>query len=414
MQCDIAIIGAGSAGIAAAIAAAESGLKVILLEKYGFTGGLATSAMVGTICGLYYRSTSKARYAAQGFSREFAEAVMAKSHTRPVTYAEGLHFLPYQPCAFHNQAVQQLKRAGVQLLLHMYVSDVKVHEKQLVELTIISPEKIFCLQPSAVVDCSGSAQISMLANLAMIKQQHYQSGALVFQVSGLPEMEPRSLALNLIRWIKRGIHSGDLDPHCERLSIVPGSVNHGFGLLKLSMPEPFNAQFSNLTEYELEARTRSTKIVEYLHGAEPTLKDLTITMMATQIGIRSGPRSLGIQILKEDDCLNCTKPEDGVAIGVWPIEYWGVQHKPEMRYFKADDFYLIPAGTLVSEAIDNLFFAGKAMSATEFAIASSRVIGTCLSTGYAAGMLASELVQKGNWKTAVDKIRNKQVYSQGL
>lgn len=412
MKCDVAIIGAGAAGIAAAVAAAESGLKkVILIERYGFTGGLATSALVGTICGLYFRNMDNTHYAVQGFARDFANGVMSTSNTQPKMFAEGLHFLPYQPAVFHQQAVQQLKKADVELFLHMYVSQVKVSDKKISELLINTCTRQFCIMPTAVVDCSGNAEISMLAGLDMIKQPSYQSGAYVFQVSGLPSMEPQILALNLIRWIKRGIQLGELDPYCDWLSIIPGTVNNGMAYLKLGLPRLFDTDLMCLTEYELDARSRCIEIIDYLRSAEPLCKSLSIINMATQVGIRSGPRSQGIKILDSEHVLACAKPDDGIAIGAWPIEYWGKQRKPEMNYFKMDDYYLIPAGTLVSRDLDNLFFAGKALSATELAIASARVIGTCLSTGYAAGMLAAEFSQNGSWQTAIARIRNKQVFS---
>ena len=411
MKCDIAVIGAGAAGIAAAVAAAESDLKVVLIERYGFVGGLATAAMVGTLCGLYYRSMDRPRYAVQGFAREFAECVMAKSDTQPERFAEGLHFLPYQPAVFHQQAVQKLRQAGVQLVLHGFVSAVEVDQTKVTQLTLQTANAMVDLSPKVLIDCSGDAQISMLAGLGMIKQPQYQSAAFVFQLAGLPPMESRMLALNLIRWIKRGVHSGDLDPHCERLTIIPGTVKNGAGLFKLGLPEPFIANLISLTDYELEARSRCLDIVDYLRHAEPLLKSLTISMMATQVGIRSGPRPEGIQQLEAEPLLRCEKPADGVAIGAWPIEQWGKARKPTMRYFKSDDYYLIPVGSLVSRHLDNLFFAGRAFSASEAAIASARVIGTCLSTGYAAGMLAAGSVRDGAWQGAVKKIRAKQVFA---
>ena len=89
----------------------------------------------------------------------------------------------------------------------------------------------------------------------------------------------------------------------------------------------------------------------------------------------------------------------------------GEQNKPDMCYFPANDCYWIPAGTLVSQSLTNLFFAGRILSATERAIASARVIGTCLNTGYAAGMLASDFVQYGSWQTAIEKIQTKQIFT---
>lgn len=412
VKCDIAIIGAGAAGIAAAVAAAESGLQVILVEKYGFTGGIASAAMVGTLCGLFYRNSTPARYAVQGFARDFAEGIMTKNNRYPETFAEGLVFLPYQIHTFHQQAIEKLEQAGVRLLLHSQVFQVFVEAEKVTDIRINAAEGIFSLHPQAIVDCSGNAQISRLAGLEMIEQRQYQSSAFVFQVDGLPKMEPRLLALNMIRWIKRGIDEGELDRDCERLSIIPGTVNQGRGLFKLGLPEILGDDSRNLTDYELLARSRSTKIVKYLRCVEKSLEDLNISMMATEVGIRSDSRSQGIDVLEESHILACAKPDDGVAIGAWPIEYWGNNRKPEMTYFGADDFYLIPAGTLVSKHLDNLFFAGKAMSATERAIASARVIGTCLGTGYAAGMLAVESVKEGEWQSAIKKIRQKQVVAE--
>jgi len=412
MKCDVAVIGAGAAGISAAIAAAESGASVVLVERYGFVGGLATSAMVGTICGLFHRNPSIARYAVRGFAREFSERVQENSQTTPAVFSKGLHFLPYQPNVFHQQAILQLQQAGVSVMLHSHVSAVDVCSEKIVAVHIQTAGSTVSLTADAIVDCSGNAHISMLANIGRIEQADYQSGAFVFQVVGLPEMEPRVLALNMLRWIKRGIQRGDLESHCERLSIIPGTVKNGLGLLKLGMLERFDGTVACLTQYEIDARSRSVEIVDYLRCHEPELKDLMISAMATEVGVRTMSRSQGIQTLEEADILACAKPSDGVATGAWPIELWGAARAPEMTYFAEDDCYWISANTLVSKYLDNLFFAGRAISATERAIASARVIGTCFSTGYAAGMLAAEYASNGGWQKAIAKIQVKQVFNE--
>ncbi|WP_411728444.1 FAD-dependent oxidoreductase [Methyloglobulus sp.] len=412
MHCDVAVVGAGAAGIAAAVAAAKAGAEVVLVERHGFTGGLATTALVGTICGLFYRNPAGARYAVQGFAREFAEAVQSKSQTKTTMFAEGLHFLPYRPEVFHQEAVRQLQQTGVHVLLQGQVTGVQVDTRRILELRIQAAAEELTVYPAAVVDCSGNAQVSMLADVARIEQAYYQAGAFVFQVSGLPQIAPDKLALELIRWIKRGILAGGLDPHCERLSIIPGSVAHGAALLKLGMPVPFDGSNECLTQYELDARARSVGIVDYLNRNEPLLANLSISAMATEIGIRTSERSQGLDLLDETHVMTCAKPDDGVAMGAWPMEYWGAQRKPQMRYFGMDDGYWVTAGMLVSRHLDNLFFAGRGLSATEAAIASARVIGTCLGTGYAAGCLAAEFSDTGTWQSAIDKIRRLQIFAE--
>lgn len=160
----------------------------------------------------------------------------------------------------------------------------------------------------------------------------------------------------LIRGLKRGIASGSLESHCDRLSIIPGSIAQGQALLKLGMPAPFDGSIACLSQYELEARERSVNIVDYLSRHEPSLVNLCINAMATEVGIRTGERSQGISLLDEKHVLGCIKPDGGVAVGAWPIEYWGAGRKPELRYFARDDAYWITAPMLVSCHLDNLFF----------------------------------------------------------
>ncbi len=414
MNCDVLVVGAGAAGIAAAVAAAEANLKVVLLERDGFTGGLATAAMVGTICGLYYRGPRRPRFAVRGFARMFAEALAERSGIAPYTLAdEGLHFLPYQPEVFHQLAVSRLKQAGVQLILHMFVSDVKLGEAGIDQVVVNAADQKMTLRAKALVDCSGNAQLSMLAGLELLQQTGYQAGAFVFQVAGLPSLDSKLLALNLIRCIKQGMHDGALPADCERLSIVPGTVYNGTALFKLGLPLPVTTGFLIATELELLARSHSVQIIDYLRCSHDLFRSLTITAMALQVGLRTGPRPVGIEVLEERHVLACNKPDDGVAVGAWPIEQWGAQRKPQMTYFKENDHYLIPSGSLVSRDANNLFFAGRAFSASERAIASARVIGTCLNTGYAAGMLAAAFVAQGDWRAGVDRVRCKQVSGSG-
>jgi ribulose 1,5-bisphosphate synthetase/thiazole synthase len=407
MNADVIVIGGGAAGIAASVSAAESGLKVMLIERYGFLGGLATAAMVGTICGLYYRGGETPKFAVRGFAKSFSESVARRSDTQAQSYAGGLHFLPYEPVSFEEEASERLRQAGVEILLSTALDDIKIENSKIQEIIAITQDGEINIQTKAVVDCSGDAVVSNLARLELIEEQTYQSGAFVFRVAGFPAMQSHTLGLNLLRWIKKGIHAQTLHPDCDRLSIVPGTLRQGTAFMKLGIP--FVSDKNTQTEYEYLARSRAVEIIQYLKRADESLKSLSIISMATQVGIRSGRRPVGQIVLNENDVLECKKPVDGVAVGAWPIEYWGKERVPDMKYFDVNDHYEIPAGTLVSSGLENLFFAGRGLSATEYAIASARVIGTCLGTGYAAGMLAASQAKQRNWENAIEVIRKKQI-----
>ena len=101
IDCDVLVVGGGAAGIAAAVAAARSGSRTVLLESYGFLGGLATAGMVGTVCGIYHRSVAgDVRYVCGGFPREWTERLAEACSSQPVEVLDGLYALPYDPWAF--------------------------------------------------------------------------------------------------------------------------------------------------------------------------------------------------------------------------------------------------------------------------------------------------------------------------
>ena len=96
LNTDVVVLGGGSAGVAAAVAAARKGLQVVIIERNAFLGGKATAAEVGTVCGLYHFSKNeKSVYIVNGFAKEFAEKLQSESKSVPLHSPEGVHYLPY-------------------------------------------------------------------------------------------------------------------------------------------------------------------------------------------------------------------------------------------------------------------------------------------------------------------------------
>ena len=145
--------------------------------------------------------------------------------------------------------------------------------------------------------------------------------------------------------------------------------------------------------------------VAYLRANSPIFSQAQWGMVAPEVGIRTGPRHLGKQVLTEAEVLGCLKTTDTVARGAWPIEHWPPGENPVMMYFDLDDYYDIPVGALCSASIENLFFGGRNLSATDQAVASARVIGTALATGYAAGKLAAGCIQNKESQPTITAIQ---------
>lgn len=388
------VVGGGSAGLAAAVAAREAGACVVLLEKNTYLGGKATASFVGTVCGLYYRSECpEARLVATGFPRTFAEQLQHNSGTKPVFYKNGLHFLPYDHFAFVRLCDDFLQKNQVVPCFDAHLTQVEKEGGRLVKVGASVHNRPVVFHPAAVIDATGGAVVSRLAGLDIFESETYQAAAQVFAMAGIDADDEQMLSLSLMRSIRSGITGGHYPEGCERLSVVPGSLRMGRAAFKLGLPLAIGNDPTDVVRLELFARKAVGELTAWLQAHNELFQRAWLTMRAPEVGIRTGPRNMGKAVLQKEDVMACRKVEDAVARGAWPIEYWEPGKNPRMEYFTLDDHYDIPAGALQSAVLANLFFAGRNISATEEAVASARVIGTCLATGYAAGRLAAGLAQ---------------------
>lgn len=403
---DVLIIGGGAAGTAAAVAAAEAGTSVVLLEKNAFLGGKATAAYVGTVCGLYYRSEDPdARFVVNGFPRAFAERLQILSGTRPFFYKNGLHFLPYEHFDFIRLCDDFLQKNKIAFYLHAHLSQIRKDDNRIVKVAAIIRNRSVVFQPKIVIDATGEATISLLAGLAIFANEAYQASAQVFTMAGITTDDAQTLSLSLLRSIQKGIANGIYPKDYERLSVVPGSLRSGRAVFKLGLPFNVDNDPAQITHMEVFARKAVAEIVFYVKAHNNLFTNAWLTMIAPEVGIRTGPCNMGKVVLQKADVMECRKMNDAVARGAWPIEFWEPGKNPHMEYFTLNDYYDIPGKALQSAAVSNLFFAGRNLSASENVIASARVIGTCLATGYAAGRLAAGVVKNESYKTAVEAVQ---------
>lgn len=390
LEPQILVVGGGSAGVAAAIAASRSGCKVVLLERYSFTGGKASGAEVGTVCGLYkFSKTSESVYVANGFMKEFAEALKEKCETVPLHNPQGLHYLPYQPFAFKRLCDEMLRSAGVEVCFHSTVCGVEAQNGRIVQVDAIVFDRKISFRPGLVIDCSGEAIVSSLLEAPLLESEEYQAAAQVFTMENVSEKDEAKLGMILMKGIGKGIEEKVIPQEYDRLTVVPGSLRNSSVQLKLGLAHPVTNAADRSTKLEFIAREAIEKLSDFLIKHVGAFKDAQLGSVAVESGIRIGRRPKGKYVLTEEDVLSCRKFQDGIANAAWPIEEWGQDKRVKMKYFAENDHYQIPADCLRSPAVKNLLFAGRNISATDSAIASARVIGICLQTGYAAGKIAA-------------------------
>jgi FAD-dependent oxidoreductase family protein len=411
IACDVLIVGGGAAGVAAATAAGRAGARVVLLERYGFLGGLATTAQVGTICGLYLRDATHAEATpvGGGFAQEFAARLQQATDVKPIRVMDtGLWVLPYPPPAFARVAdAMVVESKNVTVILHATVAEAQAEGPRLNQIRALAWNEPLLFRPTTVVDCTGEATAASLGGANAENGGADQAPALVFVLEHVdPGLAQRGL-LEVRRELHRAVESGALPTLCERLSLVPGSGANGRLAFKLSlMPaSPDRALWQQVTDWEREARALLEPLRRFLVENIPSCRNARLDSVAPQLGVRSGRRILGRARLTDQDVLDTRKIPSGIARGCWPMERWTSSPRPEMTYFAERDFYDIPLDCLRPAELDNVWVAGRCFSATTGAMTSARVIGTALATGWAAGTAAAFQASGQSLEDAVTNIR---------
>lgn len=399
---DIVVVGGGPAGLAAAVGAGSAGARTALVERYGFLGGMATAGMVSTICGLYHGSPSGVPEPINpGFAESFARRLAAMPGCQKPVRRGRTFVLPYMPFAFACLADELVASTPhVDVYLHAYVVAAEIASGRIDVVHLATSERSLRLQAKVVVDTSGDGVVAHLAGAGTetAPPSERQLPSLIFV---LQQVDTNALdsgpRLALLRTLVAAERDGLLPKGGSNLTLGPsGQPGEVIGKLALgSLAGHISASRDFLTAAEQEGRRRVLALTEFLKTL-PAFARAFVSHVAPQVGVRESRRVIGRYELTREDVLSGRKFEDAVARASWPIELWEEgQLGATYEYLDEGQTYDIPLRSLRARDVENLFVAGRCMSATHAALGSARVIGTCLATGEAVGTVAARMVAKG-------------------
>jgi glycine/D-amino acid oxidase-like deaminating enzyme len=186
---DVAVAGGGPSGLAAAITAARKGLSVVLIERYGFFGGLATAGSVGTVCGLYLHHPDRVEYIIEGFAKELAEALVGRGGAFGPFMRQGFTALLYNPWHLKRLLDEWIGREKkITPMLHSYVADVVRKADRIESLLVASPEGLYAVSAKIYIDATGDASVAMAAGVTTEKGDSrgvVMNPTMMFTVQGL-------------------------------------------------------------------------------------------------------------------------------------------------------------------------------------------------------------------------------------
>lgn len=401
---DVIVCGGGPSGVVAATAAARNGARTLLIERYGFVGGMATSALVTPIS--EFRVAGRQHIGGIPFELMASAARLGGADVS----RESGNF-PVNDEILKLAAQRLLLASGVELLYHTWFSDCVVVDGRVTHVIVQNKAGRVAYECSAVVDCTGDADVARAAGLPVTKSAVLQPATLWFQLGGVDTDALAPLfgdAVDGVLPVSQEIRGRLAELHAAgRIPIFGGPwINRFFhdGMVSINLlREPTDAGDPEwFTRTECSLRETLHLVVDVLRESFPEFRDCWLAKSGIQTGVRETYHIVGLYQLTRDDVVHPKPFPDTVAKGAHTIDV----HQPDS--IDQDDFvtprqaYNVPFRCLVPRGSVNLVTAGRCLSADGPGFGSVRVMATCMAMGQGAGTAAALAVGQGCRMTRVD------------
>jgi hypothetical protein len=400
---DVVVLGGGPAGLAAATAAARGGAKTLLVERYGFLGGMGTAAGVTNFCGLHANVRGEHVQVVRGVADELLDRLRALDGlSEPHLVFGRILAQAYDTAAFKCAADQMLLGAGADVLFHATaVGAVRDEHGDAEALLVETRSGRFATRAATFIDCSGDGDLARFAGAAMAHGSEMLYPTLMFRVGAvdearagdawrtIPALMDAAEAAGEFSFPRRGAivrpqrHAGEWRVNVTQLKNADGSAVDG-------------TDARSLSRAELEGRRQTIDYLRFLRARVPGFERAYLLEIAPQVGVRETRRLVGEHVLSGDEVVACADFADTIGVNGWPLELH-VAGDVEWRWPAAGSrgFNQLPLRMLLPADVDqaraprNLVVAGRCASMTHDGQSAARVSGGCFVMGQAAGTLAA-------------------------
>ncbi len=396
MHADVAVVGGGSAGIAAAVSAARTGARVVLIDKDGMLGGQATAALVHSICGLYLlraHESQPIQPSNPGFPMEFSQGLVEMGGARGPVRMGRLDVLLHEPPAFAVLADRMCAaQPSLEVRLHTGILKAESQDDRML-LLLNSGGQHWELEAGAVVDATGDAEAAALAGAACSQSDRLQRPAYIFKLAGVdPTAMTADGRIRIAQALSAAVADGILPPSALGTTFRMGVTEKGVWVTNDLADDGFDPLDPVwLSTIHREGRDIAMRVVRLLRETTPEFRGASIAALPRRAGIRESRRILGRYELSTDDVCSGVSFSDAVARSAWPMEFHESHTGAKLRFPLENRPCGIPMRSIRSRDVARLFMAGRCISCSHEAQAAIRVIGTCMATGEAAGKAAADL-----------------------
>ena len=403
-EVDVLVIGAGSSGCAAAIAARESGAdRVMLVERAGFPGGISTQAL-DTFYGFFTPGDSP-RKVAGGIGDKVVDTLdgVGAIFLRPNTYGAGTG-VNYNPERLKWVWDKLLDEAGVEVLLHSQLVEVESEGGQPKSIIISGKHGFSRMIAKQFIDASGDADFCQLAGLPFEtagESGPVQTMTTTFRMANVDlDLYQKSGGKKLLmQKMAEAVENGSHPLPRKAGSVHAMNVEGCISTVAVRVAGFSGLHPADLTKAEQEGRRQAFIYEDFLRDCVPGFADSNIIGLSSSIGVRESRRVEGLYRLTREDCLTCGTFEDKVLICGAPIEDHrqssGGEEETHWAYVPNGGVYEVPYRTLVPQGATNTWVTGRCFSATHDAHASCRSMAQTMAMGHAVGAAAALALKHG-------------------
>jgi hypothetical protein len=392
---DVVVCGGGPSGIFAATAAATTGARTLLIERYGFIGGMATAGLVGPIS----KFNLDGERIVGGMPLRFIERLAARNGAI-IDLPSGN--VPFDPEIYKTTAADMLLDSGVRLLLHsLVVGCDETDDGRINRVYIETPSRKSVVLCNYVIDCTGTGRL--VADTALELKirgdaaNSLQPMSLIFRLGGVDTDALEILMANdgtkyrnatLRPYLQAALDEGRISNFGGPWTVWGSVVRKGYVSVNATRYSGDALNVYDLTEAEISLRREIEVIVDTFRSNAPEFRSCHVVDVATQVGIRETRSIDGEYTLTGDDVLGPAMFSDTVALGGHPVD---IHHpddpKQTVRFIQSP--YGIPFRSILPRGSHNVLASVGLISADRDAFASVRVQAQCMAIGQAAGTAAA-------------------------
>ena len=424
---DVIVVGGGISGAVAAIASSRAGAKTLLVERYGFLGGMLTAAGVGPMMTFHVGQEQ----VIQGITGELIDRLKNKGKS-PGHVVDTIGYTytitPFDAEGMKYELECMLLESGGELLYHTQLVDTKVENGKIKEIIVSNRGGLQSLSAKVFIDGTGNADLSYLAGVPCVKGRpqdgamqpmttnmkmtNVDTDAIRAYIKAHPEEFPylegntdiidesSILAVSgFAKTLEKGLETGELTFKIEGILFFETN-NKGEVIINTTRIHGYDpTDPRSFTKAEIEGRRQAMELETFFRNRVKGFENAVLVHTGPEIGVRSSRQIEGEYVLTIEDIITSKKFYDVIAHGGYPVDIHSPDGEEEVitedMHLPKNSMYSAPYRSLINNHITNLITVGRCISATFEAQGAIRVTPMAGAIGHGGGVAAALAAKQG-------------------